>query len=100
MSKPVMQGDPLSAREAEVVSALVAGHTTNADLARVLVLSERTVQTHLYTIFLKTGAQNKADLVLMVWGRKRCTITLADLRREPRPTASLGPLPTAHPVIQ
>jgi DNA-binding CsgD family transcriptional regulator/tetratricopeptide (TPR) repeat protein len=49
----------LSERELEVLR-LVAQGRTNRDIARLLVLSEKTVATHLTTIFAKTGVDNRA----------------------------------------
>ena len=49
----------LSDRELEVLR-LVAQGRTNRDIARVLVLSEKTVARHLTTIFAKTSVDNRA----------------------------------------
>src|SRR4029453_8438984 len=49
----------LSDRELEVLR-LVAQGRTNRDIARELVLSEKTVARHLTTIFAKTGVDNRA----------------------------------------
>ena len=49
----------LSAREAEVLR-LVAGGKSNRDIARELVLSERTVENHLTRIYGKLGVENRA----------------------------------------
>ena len=39
-------------------------------------MSKRTIQTHLANIYAKTGAQNKAELILMAQGSKPCAIDL------------------------
>ncbi len=51
--------DGLSDREVEVLR-LVAQGRTNRAIAGELVLSESTVANHLYSIFAKTGAENRA----------------------------------------
>ena len=57
--------DPLTPREREV-AALVAQAHTNAEIARRLVLSERTVETHVRSILAKLGAANRTDLARRV----------------------------------
>ncbi len=42
------------------VLRLVAQGRTNREIARALVLSEKTVARHLTTIFTKTGVENRA----------------------------------------
>jgi DNA-binding NarL/FixJ family response regulator len=49
----------LTPREIEVLRLVVEGRT-NREIARVLVISERTVINHLSNIFTKTGAENRA----------------------------------------
>lgn len=50
----------LSAREAEVLRLVAAGKT-NREIARELVLSERTVENHLTHIYGKIGVDNRAS---------------------------------------
>ena len=57
---PAVAGDPLTAREREVLRLLAAGHT-NRGIAEALVLSRRTVDRHLANIYAKIGAQGRAD---------------------------------------
>lgn len=51
----------LSPREHEVVRLAAAGHTNRA-IAEELVISERTVENHLYRAFTKLGVTTRADL--------------------------------------
>jgi predicted ATPase/DNA-binding CsgD family transcriptional regulator len=53
--------DPLSRREKEVAT-LVAGGSTNAQVAGSLFISERTVESHLASIFNKLGVDNRMQL--------------------------------------
>ena len=53
----------LSQREAEVL-LLVAKGLTNKQVAARLVISARTVQNHLASVFLKTGVSNRAAATL------------------------------------
>jgi DNA-binding CsgD family transcriptional regulator len=54
--------DPLTDREREVV-ALVAQALTNREVANTLVLSERTVESHVRRILAKTGLTSRTELV-------------------------------------
>lgn len=53
---------PLSTRELEVVRGLIQG-LSNKELAETLHLSEHTVKSHLKTIFLKTEARSRTELI-------------------------------------
>ena len=55
----------LSHRELEVAELVAAG-LSNPEIAAQLVLSKRTVESHLRRIFTKLGAQSRADVVLAV----------------------------------
>jgi DNA-binding CsgD family transcriptional regulator len=57
----------LSARESELVGHLVTGADTR-ELARLMFLSEHTVQDHLKSIFTKTSAHNRRALLSLVLG--------------------------------
>ena len=63
---PVKNGqvrlDILTQREREVCTHLAYGHT-NAEIAGMLSISERTVETHRANIFAKLDLQTRADLV-------------------------------------
>jgi DNA-binding NarL/FixJ family response regulator len=52
----------LSAREAEVMSMIAAGHT-NGDIAAKLVLAEKTVKNHVNRIYAKLGANSRAAAI-------------------------------------
>ena len=54
--------DPLTDREREV-AALLAEARTNRQIAERLVLSQRTVETHVRNILAKTGCANRTEFV-------------------------------------
>jgi DNA-binding NarL/FixJ family response regulator len=60
LRRPV--ADPLSARETEVLT-LVARGKTNAEIGRVLFISEATVKTHLLRAFGKLGVSDRTAAV-------------------------------------
>jgi two-component system response regulator NreC len=65
------QVDPaatLTEREREVLDLLVLGHT-NVEIASLLFLSSRTVETHRASIQRKLGVKSRADLVRFALGR-------------------------------
>jgi DNA-binding CsgD family transcriptional regulator len=51
----------LTAREKEILSHVVAGHTYR-EIARALVISEKTVSAHISNLLRKTNTANRADL--------------------------------------
>jgi DNA-binding CsgD family transcriptional regulator len=53
--------DPLTAREREVAE-LVARALPNREVARALVLSERTVESHVRSILAKTGLKSRTEI--------------------------------------
>lgn len=53
--------DPLTAREQEVAE-LVAQALPNREVARALVLSERTVESHVRSILAKTGLKTRTEI--------------------------------------
>lgn len=60
---PHQSVEALSEREVEVLGLLAAG-CTNKDLAQTLVLSVRTVETHLRSIYGKIGARSRTEAAL------------------------------------
>ena len=52
----------LSRREAEIVEQLVRGHT-NAEIARALGISEKTVKNHVNHVYAKLHTRNRAETV-------------------------------------
>ena len=56
------QADPLTSREREV-AALLAGALSNRQIAARLVLSERTVESHVRSILAKTQCANRTEFV-------------------------------------
>jgi len=63
--------DTLTAREQEIVDAVVAGHVTAKRLAGALGISPRTVQTHLSEIYAKLGVVNMTGLALWAVAQRR-----------------------------
>jgi two-component system response regulator NreC len=62
---PPVEADPIAAlsqREREVLDLLVLGHT-NVEIAALIFLSPRTVETHRANIQRKLGVKSRADLV-------------------------------------
>ena len=57
--------DTLTERELEVARLVVDRHT-NPQIARELVLSEKTVETHMRNIFRKLGVSSRADVARTV----------------------------------
>ena len=57
--------DPLTAREREVAE-LVAQALSNREVASTLVLSERTVESHVRNILTKTGLRSRTELTRWV----------------------------------
>jgi two-component system response regulator DesR len=55
-------GNPLSAREVEVLEAVAAGRT-NREIAAELYLSPHTVKDHVSAVLKKIGARNRAEAV-------------------------------------
>jgi DNA-binding CsgD family transcriptional regulator/tetratricopeptide (TPR) repeat protein len=61
------QVEPLSRRQREV-ALLAAEGASNAEIARVLSLSVRTVESHLYAAFAKLGLTGREELTLALAG--------------------------------
>lgn len=68
---PSTNPDPLAElteRERGVFDLLVLGHT-NVEIAALLFLSPRTIETHRASILRKLGVRSRADLVRFASGR-------------------------------
>jgi DNA-binding CsgD family transcriptional regulator len=60
--RPAQAGEgPLTAREKEIAD-LVAEGRTNREIAERLVLSPRTIDAHLRTIYAKLGVRSRVEL--------------------------------------
>ncbi|MFF1608981.1 ATP-binding protein [Amycolatopsis sp. NPDC058278] len=62
------EADPLTGREREIVG-LVAGALSNRQIAHRLVLSERTVESHVRSVLAKLGLANRAEVT--AWAHRR-----------------------------
>ena len=71
--------EPLSTREREVL-LLAAKGLSSKEVARRLFISERTVQTHLASIYDKLGSRNKTEALLLAL--KYGVVTLEELLEE------------------
>lgn len=67
---PSTTGVRLTAREEEVLAHIVAGRTYG-EIARALVLSEKTVSSHVSHLLAKTATPNRVDLAR--WAVRRAT---------------------------
>ena len=54
----------LTRRERQIVDVLVAGNTKHSEMADVLGIKDRTVQTHFANIFNKLGVSSKTQVAL------------------------------------
>jgi DNA-binding CsgD family transcriptional regulator len=62
----------LTGREREILAHLVAGRTY-AEIAKALVLSEKTVSVHISNMLRKTGATNRVELAQLAYRLERGT---------------------------
>ncbi|RSM46093.1 LuxR family transcriptional regulator [Amycolatopsis balhimycina DSM 5908] len=67
------EADPLTGREREIV-ALVAGALSNRQIAHRLVLSERTVESHVRSVLAKLGLANRTEVA--AWAHRRGLTTV------------------------
>jgi DNA-binding CsgD family transcriptional regulator len=64
----VVHPSGLSAREAEIMELIAAGHT-NGQIAAGLVLAEKTVKNHVSRIYAKLGADSRSEAISR-WGAR------------------------------
>jgi DNA-binding NarL/FixJ family response regulator len=62
VQQPISEGVTLTDREIDIIEC-IAKELTNAEIARELFISERTVETHRKNIFRKTGTKSVLGLV-------------------------------------
>lgn len=61
----ISPGFTITERERDVLEQMVRyGHTTTKEIAAALVVSERTVHSHLLNLFRKFGVRNRASLCI------------------------------------
>ena len=79
------QGFRLTPRETEIVVVLAEGITRIKDIADRLKLSPNTVNNHVNSIFMKTKARSKSQLLAMLLGRISLELQSARIfRQRPR----------------
>ncbi|MEV6449181.1 response regulator transcription factor [Amycolatopsis sp. NPDC051716] len=66
VGKPAAALTRLTRREAEVVRLVAAGRS-NADIARVFVVSESTVKTHLHRAMRKLDVSSRSEMVIFAY---------------------------------
>ena len=59
----------LTQRELDVIRTILAGHITPREVAAELLISHRTVRSHLTNIYEKVGVKSLTRLVLMCLDR-------------------------------
>jgi DNA-binding CsgD family transcriptional regulator len=90
----------LCAREREV-AGLVALGRTNREIADALVLTEGTVANHVRRILLKTGAENRTQLAVLVTVDSPHGRSVSRTHRKPLPARDLGlERPRGYPGIE
>lgn len=59
-----MKGQPLSPQEQTIIDLIMQGKSQNKELAHILGISERTIQSHLRSIYAKHDVDSKINLVI------------------------------------
>lgn len=72
LGEDVVREVPVTRREYDVARELLRDGGTNVQIARKLYLSEDTVKTHVKSLFRRTGAATRTELIVAVFrGRLR-----------------------------
>jgi DNA-binding NarL/FixJ family response regulator len=61
--------DPITRSESKVLEQLLLG-SSNKAIAAALLLSPRTVESHIANLLAKTGCQSRTQLLLWALGRR------------------------------
>ncbi|MEU4191863.1 LuxR C-terminal-related transcriptional regulator [Kribbella sp. NPDC026611] len=88
--------DEVSAREAEVLEA-VADHRSNAQIARALHISVRTVESHVSSLLRKYGVADRRELADLVAARAEVTPSAGSAQSTPQ--AGRAEPASARPAI-
>jgi DNA-binding CsgD family transcriptional regulator len=84
--------DLLSAREREVLLLICEGHS-DAEMSRILQLSQNTVRNHLASLFKKIGVNRRSAAI--IWARERA-VTRQDLLGRSATRRSSSPPTESH----
>lgn len=63
--------EPLSAREDEILRRLASGGGSNREIAESLFISEKTVKSHLHSIFRKLRVKRRQEAILYAIGQQQ-----------------------------
>lgn len=78
ITKPRLN-DPLTYREVEIWIKMSQTGFSKKQLAEHFNLSVKTIDAHLYTVFIKLGVHSSSELITLAWSRGICTTTKEDI---------------------